>query len=281
MGLTQTESNIASMKQNCLENVERILECPVCYKTPGNPDNVHFCSNGHLLCDSCHKQILDKKCPTCRSEDWNSQNTLIPLMKQILLALPKNCPLSTECETQFENKNREEHVKNCQFRLVDCMNCSLKLPFNTFLKHLKEVHNAFIRKNTEGNYNEKIQLSEKHLSDKGKAIWVPTMTEFDDQTFIFVFFVEEDNFYFQMFLFGNQTLAENYLWQIKVINSDDPRHNTSFSGEVISVDMPTADKGRQNHSGTFCFAKTMVRKLWCKGQIGQKLCTDLAIIKKE
>ena len=85
-----------------------------------------------------------------------------------------------------------------------------------------------------------------------------------------------------MFLHGNITPAENYLWQIKVINKDDSRFNTSFSGEVISVDVPNANQGRQNHSSTFSFPKTMLRKLWCKVENGneQRLCTDLTIIKR-
>ena len=52
-------------KQKCLEaisvtDIKRILECPVCFKTPECPDEVQFCSNGHLVCNGCHKNILDK-----------------------------------------------------------------------------------------------------------------------------------------------------------------------------------------------------------------------------
>ena len=282
---TQSSTEPPAKKQRSLllrsvTEIQRILECPVCYNTPENPEQANFCSNGHMLCDGCHKKIIDKKCPTCRSEDWNGQNPLMPLMKQILAALPKLCPFP-ECETQFKNEDRDNHLKNCQYRLVDCMDCSKKLPFNTFLKHLKEVHNTYMRENTNGAFFKHLMVSEQNLSDKGKVMWIYTMTEFDDQTFIIVSGRKQDYIYFQMFLHGNTKLAENYLWQIKVINRDDPRHNTSFTGEVISVDVPIANQERQNHSGTFCFAKTMVRKLICKGKDGQILSLDLAIIKKE
>ena len=111
-------------KQKCLgfqsvEDIQRILECPVCFNTPGNPDQIHFCSNGHMLCDGCYQKLLIKKCPTCRSEDWNYQSPLMPIMKQILSALPKVCPFP-ECETQLEEKDRDNHVKNCQHRSLDC-----------------------------------------------------------------------------------------------------------------------------------------------------------------
>ena len=191
MTFTPTETNIAltepppAKKQKPLEigfkgiveNVQRILECLICFNIPENTDQVQFCSNGHMLCDSCHQKILDKKCPTCQSEDWNSHHTLKPLINQILSTLPKPCPFS-ECETQFESKDREEHVKTCQFRLVICIDCNLKLPFNTFLKHMKDVHAAYIRNNTNGGFYKHILVTENDINDKGKASWIHTMTEF-------------------------------------------------------------------------------------------------------
>ena len=294
MTSTPTETNNASTEpppakkqkpleigfKGIVENVQRILECLVCFNIPENTGQVQFCSNGHLLCDSCYQKILGKKCPTCESERWNGHHSLKPLMDQILSFLPKPCPFS-ECETQFENKDREEHLKNCQHRMVDCVDCTLKLPFNTFLKHMKEVDKAYIRQNTDGCFNKNLLVKENIFSEKKEKSWISTMTEFDEQTFIIMCGRKQEYIYFQMFLHGNETLAENYLWRIKVINRDDPRHNTSFTGEVISVDVPIANQERQNHSGTFCFAKTMVRKLICKGKDGQILSLDLAIIKKE
>ena len=279
MAPNTNETNVTSKKEKCLENVQKILECPVCYKTPGNPDNVHFCSNGHLLCDGCYEKILDKKCPSCRSGDWNSQNTLIPLMKQLLSALPKECPFPECEEIQFENEDRDIHMKKCQYRLVDCFDCSLKLPFNTFLKHQKEVEKAYLRKSTDGYFLKKIRVNDTDFSDKTKASWISTMIEFDDQTFITVCYIEQDHFYFQMLIHANITQAEKYLWQIKLKNKEDPRYNTSFSGAVISVDVPENDQ--KTHFGTFSFSKTMARKFLCKDDDDQILSLDLTIFKKE
>ena len=54
---TSTETNITTTEpppkkqktleyKGMIENIQKILECPVCYKSPGDPNNVHFCSNG-------------------------------------------------------------------------------------------------------------------------------------------------------------------------------------------------------------------------------------------
>ena len=288
MASSSTETNITPTepppkKQKCLgfegiENVQRILECPVCYNTPGHPDQVHFCSNGHLLCDGCYKKILDKKCPTCRSEDWNGQNPLMPLMKQILAALPKVCPFP-ECETQFKNEDRDNHLKNCQYRLVDCSDCNLKLPFNTFLKHLKEDHGALTKQNNEGKFNNFLLLKE---NDNRRSIsWIRNISEFDNQTFIAASFREDDHIFIQIFLHGNITDAEKYLCKIEVANLDDPKYKIIFFGDIISIDVPTADLGRRNHSGSFSFARSMAQKFLCKLSNGQGLASTVTISKKE
>ena len=64
---TEVATEPPAKKQKCLgfrsvSDIQRILECPVCFNTPENSDQVQFCSNGHVLCDGCHKKILDKKC---------------------------------------------------------------------------------------------------------------------------------------------------------------------------------------------------------------------------
>ena len=296
MTSTPTETNIASTepppakKQKLLEigfkgiveNVQRILECLVCFNIPENTDKVQFCPNGHMLCDTCHQRILDKKCPTCQSEDWNSHHILKPLINQILSALPKPCPFQ-ECEIQLEDKDRLEHMKNCRFRLVDCINiskCSLRLPFNTFTNHMKEVHAAYLTKNTDGNFNKKLSVKESDLGEKARRRWHRTMTEFDNQTFFVLCYKEGGLFGIQIFLHGNITTAEKYVCRIEVTN-DDPRYKISFFGDIISVDVPIAEKGRDNHSGTFSFTSSMARRLLRKGENGQILSLDLTIIKKE
>ena len=280
MAPTTTDTNVTSKKEKCLENVQKILECPVCYKTPGNPENVHFCSNGHLLCDSCHAQILDKKCPTCRSEDWNNQHALMPLMKQILEALPKKCPYPECEETQFENEERDIHMKKCQYRLVDCFGCSSKLPFNKFLKHLDDDHKTYSKGNINGSFTINIKARNSEIDDPRFILtWDYILAKFDDKSFLVVIYRRQDHFYIQVFFHGSLTEAKNYLCQIKVTNLNDPNYYISFSGEVISVDVPTADQ--QDHCGTFAFTRNMARKLLCKLDYGQGLGINVTISNKK
>ena len=84
-----------------IKDIQRILECPICLQMPKNPDQVHFCSNGHLICHDCHGKV--QNCPICRSDDLNGQN---PLLKQVLLALPKLCPYQG-CEAEPKNDELE------------------------------------------------------------------------------------------------------------------------------------------------------------------------------
>ena len=178
---TQSSTEPPAKKQKCLgfrsvTDIQRILECPVCYNTPSNPDQIHFCSNGHMICDGCHQKILEKKCPTCRSEDWNGHHTLLPLMMQILSALPKVCPFS-ECETQLEDKDREKHVKICQYRSLDCVwlngyiPCKTKLTFKDgILKHFEEIHKVKKRPNTQGQFEYKMIIKDSYLDGKFASV---------------------------------------------------------------------------------------------------------------
>ena len=59
----------------CVKDLQRILECPVCFITPEDPEKAHFCSNGHMICGSCRKNV--QKCPVCRSVDLKGQNPLL------------------------------------------------------------------------------------------------------------------------------------------------------------------------------------------------------------
>ena len=186
---TNSSTEPPAKKQRCLSfrsvtDIQRILECPVCYNTSENPDQVHFCSNGHMLCDGCHKKTTNKKCPTCRSEIWNDQTPLMPLMKQILSALPKVCPFP-ECEIQLEEKERNDHVKNCQHRLIDCamfgsstipgLNfCKSKVTIRGCLKHFEEAHNTKTRPNIECQLQFRIAVNDNSINDtRTVSHWTP------------------------------------------------------------------------------------------------------------
>ena len=269
-----------SLEAKSVIDIQRILECPVCYKTPNCPDEVRFCSNGHLLCNDCHKNILDKKCPVCRSEDWNGKNLFV---KQILSALPKMCPFQG-CDVQLESKDRSNHMKFCQYRLIDCIchwDCqSTKIVFkDSLVNHLIKKHQAQIESNTDGYLNHSLSMEdsdfENHLyiSD-----WTPDVTEFDGQTFIVRCYEKGNLFYIQAFIHENLEIADKYSCKISINNPDDPNCNVTLSGDVISVDVQQDVYMQENHSRTFSFTKSMLRKLAIKN--GTALIVGITIFKK-
>jgi len=48
------------------ERAHRILECPVCLELPAKTERILQCSNGHLICKSCHRKLT--LCPLCREK---------------------------------------------------------------------------------------------------------------------------------------------------------------------------------------------------------------------
>eukprot|EP00092_Neocalanus_flemingeri_P003510 GFUD01003764.1.p1 GENE.GFUD01003764.1~~GFUD01003764.1.p1 ORF type:complete len:218 (+),score=51.52 GFUD01003764.1:460-1113(+) len=42
-------------------------ECPVCYEPFTPPRRIIQCTNGHLVCESCHSKPQLKVCPTCKN----------------------------------------------------------------------------------------------------------------------------------------------------------------------------------------------------------------------
>ena len=281
-------------KQKCLgfqsvEDIQRILECPVCFNTPGNPDQIHFCSNGHMLCDDCHKKILEKKCPTCRSDNWTGHHTLLPLMKKILSALPKQCPF-TECEKQLKDSERDEHMKNCEYRLFDCIglkSCSKKVTFDlaSVQKHLEDHNIRYNLSKVEAvelghlkRFYMKLDRDYESYFDNtsvGCTLY-PNFFKVDNRIFIARSSHAKNLYSFQVFLHGNPEDAKKYLYDVKVTNLDDPQYNVSFSGNIISVD--DDNQAREIHPGTFSFTKAFARTLVHDN--GKRISYDVTIKKK-
>ena len=133
-----------SVGDKSVEKIQNILECPVCYQTPKNPEKIQICSNHHIVCENCKSKI--DKCPTCRTENFQGKN---PLLQKILSALPKICPFVDEgCEIiePQDDDELENHLKICQYRPIDCVHnpCKSKIPFSNLIKHIEENHKPLI-----------------------------------------------------------------------------------------------------------------------------------------
>lgn len=75
------------------EDLEEILECPVCLEIPNG--EVTMCINGHHLCGHCKNLLISfgNKCPTCEGSFSNCRNYAVEKLsekfKDIKVSFPR------------------------------------------------------------------------------------------------------------------------------------------------------------------------------------------------
>ena len=244
-----------------IKNIQKILECPICLSIPKNPDQVHFCSNGHLICHDCHGKV--KECPVCRSKKLNGQN---PLLKQILSELPKICP-HQGCEE--EDIPSSDHRKICGYRPIDCLahsrtTCMEKVvPYNSLVKHLEEKHNS-VNNGTKfvGYYG--IQVKERDFSLDFLS-WNPTISVFEGHTLFLRCIMEKNLFIIQCFILGTDSEAKKYSCEIKVSGKSKPEYKLVTPCEIISVDdTRKATYEKDDFKGNIALSKNIIQGMWTK-----------------
>ena len=244
------------------KDLQRILECPVCFITPENPEQAHFCTNGHMICGSCRKNV--QKCPVCRSVDLKGQN---PLLKQVLSAMPKLCPFEG-CDAEPEDNELEAHKKSCQHRLIDCIThsrygCNEKIPFHSFLKHLEGRHKI---SNSSKNGPTRLIIWPVYENNFNQEFisWLPLILKVDKETFMLTLIKKNNFFHCRCFFYGNETNARKYTWELKGKSQEFPNTGFALFGEVISVDVKRTEHEKEFYLDNFTFSNTMARKLWIK-----------------
>ena len=259
-----TSNEPASKKPKYLEEIEKLLECPVCFQNPKSPDKVHFCSNGHMICDTCQAQI--QRCPVCRSEDLKGQN---PLLKQVMLKLPRLCPFSEQgCDVETDGNKMANHAKICRFRLIDCLSFSescepsnllKKVPYYSVFDHQFEKHGSSVSP-SEGFSNNKVNISNhKNVPEEYQVDWPPKIMHFDGKIFYVKISLRNSTFWIQCLMHGTETDAENYFCRIALKNcGTNKKYNLDFSGDIISIDLSFDD--RRDYPGLFSFSYSMAEK---------------------
>ena len=265
--IAMTSHGLPNKKPKCVGDksvveIQSILECPVCLLTPRNPEKVHICSNHHIVCDNCKSKI--DKCPVCRSENFQGKN---PLLEKILSALPKICSFAEYgCEVEFEPRNGDEmenHLKICQYRQIDCAynNCDLKVSFLNLQKHMEENHELDL---IEDYYT--IIMKPEDFTEQEDSSWFPKFMKFDKKIFFIHAFIEDDQMSLQCLFYGTEADSKTYFCDISAENEASPRYKAkvNFSKDVISVDIPKADRDIKN--STFTISMDMAEQLWNKDQ---------------
>jgi len=97
------------------------LHCIVCFEFPGG--EIYQCEHGHLLCDGCHKRVVEGHkpvCPSCSvklSRDRPHRNRFAEIVISRLIVTCAN----EGCGTRIEFANIQQHEKQtCVFRKVKC-----------------------------------------------------------------------------------------------------------------------------------------------------------------
>jgi hypothetical protein len=119
--------------------------CVVCEEFPRVGETagpIHNCRNGHLLCQTCLKQV--KECPICRNPDIFCRN--LPLERILALSFKDQdfkCKHAPECKAKMKIKDLTVHEKFCSFREVFCPSnhrnaCNWRGTLHKLVDHMKE-----------------------------------------------------------------------------------------------------------------------------------------------
>ena len=267
-------------KPKYLEEIQKLLECPVCFQNPKCPDKVHFCSNGHMICDECQAKV--QRCPVCRSENLNGQS---PILKQVLSKLPRVCPFSDQgCDVETDGNKMANHVKICQFRLIDCLTdiCDLqvkKVPFYSFIDHHLEEH-KLLESPSEGKFIHTIHIFKSTKVFEVDWYWVPTICKFDGHTFFMKTNLTKGIFWIQFLLHGTEADAEKYMWRIQLKNCvKNKNYNFDFSGDIISTNL--SSENRRHYPGLFNISYSMTHRFFEQVDNARRLTFNFYIDKIE
>lgn len=103
---------------------------------------------GHSFCSNCLKNCEENNflnnCPMCRSEIYDNNFKTNIVIKNIVDQVNCNCPLKCNWNGKLENIN--EHLKNCDNRVILCKWCKDPMEYKYLDNHLKEYCNYRVTK---------------------------------------------------------------------------------------------------------------------------------------
>mmetsp|Transcript_22763 Transcript_22763/g.42760 ORF Transcript_22763/g.42760 Transcript_22763/m.42760 type:complete len:481 (-) Transcript_22763:321-1763(-) len=120
---------------------EKDLHCAVCTDFPEK--EIFQCENGHLMCDHCHKRVIQGAnpfCPICRvrlSRDRKCRNRFAEVVLSSIMVPCKN----PGCKQTVQYGMLKEHAsEKCGFRQVCCKYHLLGCEWEGIYNHLDEHH---------------------------------------------------------------------------------------------------------------------------------------------
>ena len=122
---------------NFMDQLQEILQCPVCYNLPRQLP-IQSCPAGHIICQDCRPSV--GLCPTCRVGPLFSTNTVAGNLVSIMAHKCKFNALG--CNVRLPLDEIAQHEKYCVQRTVICpfrgefkQTCHYNKHFDTFVRN--------------------------------------------------------------------------------------------------------------------------------------------------
>eukprot|EP01134_Creolimax_fragrantissima_P005657 CFRG5657T1 len=129
--------------QSCEKTIVNImtsmLDCCICFTIPEK--EIYQCSNGHILCDDCHRTLLasdNSVCPTCRVQMSHTNPTRNLIGEAARNEMPAECENKGCNHTTTLGKITEHSSMMCPFRLVKCKYGKIGCDWDGVAKNLSD-----------------------------------------------------------------------------------------------------------------------------------------------
>lgn len=241
------------------EKAHGILECPVCLELPLKP--VYQCSNGHLICKSCHSKV--NICPVCRIK-LDANKPLRNLTAEQFLEnmnnnsntnykdglRPRRTSIATQsipcknagngCDQQWKTNGEViQHQKTCKYRLVFCpdLRCSRKIPLANLFVHINDDHPSDdFTKLQRASVNFSLVIKPANYRDE--TFWKPAIMHIGHTKFFRECRRTKDGqWYFWVYVEGSSEEATQFTATIKLFDSRKHEVVSFNSCSVLPLDV--------------------------------------------
>ena len=204
-----------AIKCELLKSLIEKIQCHICKAVPGlaeDQQNRYVCKKGHCRCENCKSRI----CPSPCDATTSNPN---PAIQHLLKDLPAYCIyFKNGCTTIFsDSENRDDHMKGCIFRKVNCpsqslsFSCKDPILFKDLSDHVNFFHKEHLNNYVKSNGNKfdvNYSLFSKFLnkldgSDNGHWWNLKQLKTSDGSVFYAVSIIEKKSVYHWIYFLGS------------------------------------------------------------------------------
>ena len=152
------------MKMSSIENLSSLLECPVCLEVP---------KSLNATTATCFAALAERSSNIVQSANGSSESTEIWRQKKFWkkLSSPAISPFTDANFNLWEMKEKESHLKICQFREVKCPDlcsiCTKLVSVSKLVEHISQDHKV-VASNHAGVFKSSLTVNESNFLPIGK-----------------------------------------------------------------------------------------------------------------